>query len=144
MTDRKTHARLLEEPSGFQKLLGYELSEWRADFARIELAMGPAIMNRQDIPHGGIHATLIDTAMGYAGCYTGDPDRKQPTLTLSLTINFLGQASGARLIAEARRTGGGRKTFFAEGRVVDETGTLIAMGTGVFRYLRSGRAADPA
>jgi uncharacterized protein (TIGR00369 family) len=96
------------------------------------------IANRQGLPHGGIHATLLDTTMGFAGCQTGDPDRRQMALTLSLTVNYLGQAQGTRLIAEARRTGGGKSTFFAEGTVRDESGAIVATGTGVFRYRRSG------
>lgn len=135
MTEQMTDPLLQDETCGFQQLLEYELTEWRADFARIEQALGPAIMNRQGLPHGGAHATLIDTAMGYAGCYTGERGRRQLALTLSLTVNFLGQAKGARLIAEARRTGGGRTTFFAEGSVRDDTGALVATGSGVFRYL---------
>ena len=127
-----------EPPSGLQTHLGYELTTWRADFARVELPLGPQVMNRQGLPHGGIHATLLDTAMGFAGCYTGDADRRQMALTLSLTVNFLGQAQGARLIAEARRTGGGKSTYFAEGTVRDETGAVIATGSGVFRYRRGG------
>lgn len=135
MTEHKTDPRLLRETCGFQQSVGYALTEWRADFARIEQDIGPAVLNRQGIPHGGLHATLIDTAMGYAGCYTGDPAQTQKALTLSLTVNFLGQAKGTRLIAEGWRTGGGRKTYFAEARVTDETGALIATGSGVFRYL---------
>jgi len=123
-----------EPPSGLQTHLGYRLVAWETDFARVELPLGPHLMNRQGLPHGGLHATLLDTAMGFAGCYTGDPERRQMALTLSLTVNFLGQARGARLIAEARRTGGGKSTYFAEGSVTDETGARIATGTGVFRY----------
>lgn len=126
----------LEPPSGLQTHLGYELTSWEADFARIELPLGPNLMNRQGLPHGGIHATLLDTAMGFAGCFTGDPERRQMALTLSLTVNFLGQAQGSRLITEARRTGGGKSTYFAEAEVRDDTGALIATGTGVFRYRR--------
>jgi len=74
--------------------------------------------------------------MGFAGCYTGDPERRQMALTLSLTVNFLGQARGDRLSAEARRTGGGKSTYFAEADVRDATGALVATGTGVFRYRR--------
>jgi acyl-coenzyme A thioesterase PaaI-like protein len=55
-------------------------------------------------------------------------------LTLSLTVNYLGRSDGQRMIAEARRTGGGRRTFFAEGEVRDEDGVLLATGSGVFRY----------
>ncbi|MBC7133452.1 MAG: PaaI family thioesterase [Roseovarius sp.] len=125
-----------EPPSGFQTHLGYRLLTWEPDFARMELPTGQHITNRQGLPHGGIHATLLDAAMGFAGCHTGDPARRQMALTLSLTINYLGQAQGARLIVEARRTGGGRTTFFAEGTVRDANGTTVATGTGVFRYRR--------
>jgi uncharacterized protein (TIGR00369 family) len=133
----KIDPALLEEPSALQTHLGYRLTEWRTDFARVELPLTPVLMNRQGLPHGGMHATLLDTAMGFAGCYTGDPERAQMALTLSLTVNYLGQARGARLIADARRTGGGKSTYFAEATVRDETGSLIATGTGVFRYRRS-------
>ncbi|MBQ0752150.1 MAG: PaaI family thioesterase, partial [Roseovarius sp.] len=105
---------LLEPPSALQTHLGYRLIAWSKDFARLELPLEPYLMNRQGLPHGGIHATMLDTAMGFAGCYTGDPEQQQMALTLSLTVNYLGQATGARLIAEARRTGGGKSTYFAE------------------------------
>lgn len=127
---------LLEPPSALQTHLGYRLSAWSDGFARLELPLSPFLMNRQGLPHGGIHATLLDSTMGFAGCYTGDPERQQMALTLSLTVNYLGQATGARLITEARRTGGGKSTFFAEGTVYDEDRTVIATGTGVFRYRR--------
>ena len=127
---------LLEPPSALQTHLGYRLIAWSTDFARIELPLEPFLMNRQGLPHGGIHATLLDTAMGFCGCYTGDPARQQMALTLSLTVNYLGQVKGTRLFAEARRTGGGKSTYFAEGIVRDDNGTHIATGTGVFRLRR--------
>jgi uncharacterized protein (TIGR00369 family) len=133
----KIDPALLEAPSALQTHLGYHLTEWSEGFARVELPLTPVLMNRQGLPHGGMHATLLDTAMGFAGCYTGDPERAQMALTLSLTVNYLGQARGDVLIAEARRTGGGKSTYFAEGDVRDETGALIATGSGVFRYRRS-------
>jgi uncharacterized protein (TIGR00369 family) len=95
------------------------------------------VLNRQGIVHGGIHATLLDTAMGYSGCFTGDPARRVLALTLSLTVNYLSTVKGMRLVAEARRTGGGRATFFASGTLTDDEGGEIAAASGVFRY-RSG------
>jgi uncharacterized protein (TIGR00369 family) len=127
---------LIEAPSALQTHLGYRQTGWSQDYARIELPLEPFLMNRQGLPHGGIHATLLDTAMGFAGCYTGAPERQQMALTLSLTVNYLAQATGTRLIAEARRTGGGKSTFFAEATVRDDTGVVVATGTGVFRYRR--------
>ncbi len=126
--------RLKEEPYALEAHLGYEMTAWREDEAVVEMPLHPHIANRQGLPHGGVHATLMDTAMGYAGCYTGDPEQKQMALTLSFNVNYLSRPLGERLIAAAKRTGGGKSTFFAEAEVRDDLGTLIATGSGVFRY----------
>ena len=125
---------LVEPAYPFQARLGFEVTGWGEGAARVELGDLAAVENRHGIPHGGALSVLLDTVMGYAGSFTGDPGEKRMSMTLSMTVNFQGQARGTRLIAEGRRTGGGRRSFFAEGRVEDELGTLIATGTGVFRY----------
>ncbi len=133
---------LLEPPYPLQAHLGFEITAWRADHCTLRLPLEPFLMNRYGIPHGGIYATLIDTAMGFAGCYTGDRDDPQLAMTLSLNVNFLAPARGRLLLAEGRRTGGGRSSFFAEARVTDDAGTLCATGTGVFRYRARNRKKD--
>ncbi len=133
--DRKQLDPSLDEaPYELQKHLGFQLTHWDTDFARLELPIAPHLMNRAGIPHGGIYATLLDTVMGFAGCYTGTPEHKKLALTLSLTTNFLSRPKGKCLIAEGHRTGGGQRTFFAEGTISDETGEIIARGSGAFRY----------
>ena len=124
---------LKEESYALQKHLGFEMTEWSEGFAQFELPIAPHLGNRYGIPHGGVYATLLDTAMGFCGCYTGDPNNRVLGMTLSMTVNYEAQAKGKLLIGTGRRTGGGAKTFFAEGLVVDELGTRIASGTGVFR-----------
>ncbi|MBY6047818.1 PaaI family thioesterase [Vannielia litorea] len=125
---------LLELPYPFQSLMGFEITGWGEGCSRVELAPLDAVENRHGIPHGGAISVLLDTAMGYAGSYTGDAGEKRMAMTLSMTVNFQGQAQGTRLISEGRKTGGGRKTFFAEARLCDEHGNLVATATGVFRY----------
>lgn len=125
---------LVETPSALANHLQISQTGWKPDYARVETPLSPYLMNRQGLPHGGVLATLLDTAMGFAGCFTGDPDRRQMALTLSMTVNYLAQAQGTKLVAEGWRTGGGRKTYFAEGRVRDDTGAVVATATGVFRY----------
>lgn len=126
---------LREDPYPFQAHLGFEIADWREGYARVAQPVAPHLANRHGALHGGVHATLLDTAMGYAGCWTGDPERRQLALTLSLTVNYQGRSSGRRLTAEARQTGGGRRIFYAAGEVRDEDGVLLASATGVFRYL---------
>ncbi|GGG81316.1 hypothetical protein GCM10011415_33540 [Salipiger pallidus] len=126
-----------EPTSAFGLHLGYDLTAWDEGFARYEMPVAAFIGNRQGLPHGGAIASLLDAAMGLCGCWPGEDGGRIHALTLSLNVQYIGQAKGARLIAEARKTGGGRSTFFAEGAVHDETGMLVAKGTGVFRYRRS-------
>ena len=126
--------RLVEEPYPLQRQIGFRMTGWAEDYARFELDLAEHLMNRYGIPHGGIYAMLLDTVMGYAGCYTGDPERRVLGMTLSMTTNFLSRPQGEVLVGEGRRIGGGRSSFFAEGVVMDDAGTRVATGTGVFRY----------
>lgn len=123
-----------ETPYPLQRTLGFRIADWAEGFARVELPLAPHLMNRYGIPHGGIYTTLLDTACGYSGSYCAIPGEKRFAMTLSLTVNFLSRPKGGLLIAEAKRTGGGRNTFFADGRITDETGALTATGSGAFRY----------
>lgn len=125
---------LVEAASPFQSLVGYRMTGWRKDYARFELNVSERILNRHGIPHGGAYATLLDAVMGYSGCFTGDRDNKVMAMTLSMTTNFLSRPRGQLLIAEGRRTGGGRSSFFAEGTIHDDRGDKIATATGVFRF----------
>ncbi|MGI3166655.1 PaaI family thioesterase [Pseudooceanicola sp. 200-1SW] len=130
--------KLVEDPYALQRHIGFYITDWREGYARFELPMEDFLMNRYGILHGGVHSMMCDTAMGFAGCYTGDPEVKQLAMTLNLSVNFLGQMQGKMLIAEGFRTGGGKRTFFAEAKISDETGVLAATGTGVFRVRQGG------
>ena len=125
------------KPYPYQLLLGYDIAEWEEGRCLVTMPMRDVHTNRHGLPHGGVYATLLDTAMGFAGSYSAPGEDKRFALTLSLTTNFLSRPKGQLLKAEARVTGGGRNTFFCEGSVVDETGELIASGIGTFRIRQS-------
>ena len=68
MTDHRSATPLAQEaPYPLQSHLGFVLKEWKEDFCSLELPLEPFLMNRFGIPHGGVHAVLLDTVMGYAG-----------------------------------------------------------------------------
>ncbi|MBY6118974.1 PaaI family thioesterase [Mameliella alba] len=123
-----------EAPYAYSRHIGMKMTEWHEGYAAFELPLEDFLMNRHGNPHGGVHASLLDTVMGYAGCWTGDPERKQLCLTLSLNVQYLSRPKGQLLKGEGWKTGGGRSSFFAEAQIADETGELIAKGTGVFKY----------
>ena len=124
---------LNEDPSAFQKHMGYRLIRFERDYAELDMPIAPFLMNRRGIPHGGAYSALLDTAMGFAGSFAGEGAEPNRALTLNLSVNFLAQSTGNTLIARAKRVGGGFKTYFAEATLHDDTGTLIATATGVFK-----------
>ena len=122
---------------GFADLVGYELGEWREDYAEVTLVVAERHINRSGVMHGGVLSTLIDTACGYCGTYSPDPETRRRAFTVSLTSQFIAAARlGDRLTAAARLTGGGRQIFFSACEVTDGEGRLIGRGDGVFKYLR--------
>lgn len=135
---RALDPRLVEETYPLQGHLGFTMTGWSEGYSAFEMPLRPFHMNRYGIPHGGVYVTLLDTVMGYCGCYTGTPDEKRLAMTLSLTTNFLSRPSGTILTAEGRVTGGGRRTFFADGVLTDDRGTTVATATGTFRYRQAG------
>ena len=137
MTDTPLDPNLIEDPYPLQKHLGFYIADWREGYARFEIPMEHFLMNRYGIPHGGVHAVMADTCMGYCGCFTGDPENRELAMTLNLSVNYVGPMKGKVMIAEGKVTGGGAKTFFAEAVVKDEEGNVAARATGVFR--RRGR-----
>ena len=119
----------------FADVIGYALPQWCDDRAVVTLDVEARHMNRSGVLHGGVIATVIDAACGFAGCYRAPPQRSRRAMTLSLHTQFLGPVDvGARSSAEARRTGGGRQIFFASCDVTDQDGRLVARGDGTFKY----------
>src|SRR4030095_3470295 len=95
--------------SGYSELIGYRVRKRDTGYCELELAVEPKHLNRLNVPHGGVLATLVDTAAGFAVALAQGPDKILPAVTLSLSMQFLGQAKvGEVLIATARRIGGGR------------------------------------
>lgn len=129
-----------ERPSGYKQLIGFRIVEWRDGFARMSLDIGPRHLNRSGVLHGGVISTLIDAAGGYAGCYCPFEGRIRRNVTLSLSVQFLAQASSGSIAAIATVRGGGRRIFNTSVEIADGDGKLLAMGSGTYRY-RSGSEA---
>ncbi len=119
----------------FADLIGYRLTAWAENEAEICFEADQRHMNRAGLLHGGVLATVIDAACGFAGCYEPPPGRGRRALTLSLTTQYIGPVpAGARLTATATRNGGGRRIFFSSCEVRDAEGRLVATGSGTFKY----------
>lgn len=130
----KPGVALSDAPSGFRQLLGYRVTEWIDGAATVELTIGPRHLNRSDIVHGGVVATLIDTAGAYAGTYCAVPGHVRRTVTLTLGAKFLAILEIGTIAAQAqvRETNG--DTFAVSVEVFNENDALVATGEATYRY----------
>lgn len=124
------------ERYALQRLLGYDVTEWADGHARVEMPITPDVGNRAGLPHGGVYATLLDTAAGFCGSWRPEGEPNVVSITMALNVNFIAQPKGTRLIATGRRVGGGRKSYFASCELADDLGTLIATAQVTLRYAR--------
>lgn len=122
---------------GYHELLGMQVVEWQAGHAVVELTIESRHLNRSGNVHGGVLASMLDSALSLAGLHCAVPGNIRRGMTLSLTTTFVGPARQGVLRATGTLRGGGQKTYMSSGEVVDEKGSLVAMGEGAFRR-RSG------
>jgi uncharacterized protein (TIGR00369 family) len=126
--------RVAEAPSGFRQLLGYKVVEWHENAATVSLAIAPRHLNRSGVIHGGVIATLIDAAGGFAGCWCAIEGHTRKSRTVSMTVNYVNAVSTGRLLARARVSGSGHKIFHASVEVQDAEGKVVATGVGAYKY----------
>ena len=123
-------------PPPMASLLKFELveiSEGRAIFA---VEPREYHYNPIGVVHGGLAATLLDSAMGCA-VHSTLPAGAGYT-TLEIKVNFVRPitADTGRVRAEAKLIHLGGRTATAEGRVIDEAGKLYAHATSTCLILR--------
>jgi uncharacterized protein (TIGR00369 family) len=113
--------------------LGVRLLDWEAGACRLALPLEPRHLNRQASLQGGVTATLLDAACGYAGLLQQSGEPAANAVTLSLSINYLARAAEGEVTATGRVTGGGRRVYFASAELHDDTGRLLATAQGAFK-----------
>lgn len=128
--------------SPFHDHVGFQLLEWRENFARIAVDLEPHHLNRHGIPHGGVILTMLDETGAAAGNWSGTPGHIRRSVTVDLNAHFTGRATGSRVIATSRIASQGRSIFFASTEIHNSTGALIAFGSSTHRRSRESEAAD--
>ena len=99
----------------------------------VSLELEPRHLNLAGTLHGGMVATLADTATGLAYRTVLEPGTGH--VTSSLTVAFLVPGRGGTVTAKGRVLKRGRRFGYAEADVVDEEGTLLARATATFTVL---------
>ncbi len=119
--------------SGYPRHLSMRVVDVTLDTSRVELDIAPFHLQPFGIVHGGVIATLVDTATFWAGF--GLLAEDAGLVNVDLKVNYLQTASKGRLIATGRCIRAGRTVSYAEAYVRTEDDKLIAHGTSTLMVL---------
>ena len=120
--------------SPFLAQLGVSLIERRDGYAQLAMTIAESHLRTRGIAHGGVIASLLDTAMGVA-VSTKVPEGCFP-VTAQLNVNFIRPAwngEGLNILGEVRHSG--RTTAVATGEIRTESGVLVATSSGTFSFV---------
>ncbi|MCQ4325569.1 ABC transporter substrate-binding protein [Stutzerimonas stutzeri] len=117
----------------FLQSQGVELVHWAPGEAEFHMPIEARHLNRQGMLHGGLIATLLDAACGYAGLHAGEGEEELHGVTVMLNIAYLNAARSGTVIARGRVNRQGRSLYFAEASLSSAHGELLATAQGSFK-----------
>src|SRR5215813_470237 len=114
----------------FAQLIGMRLVDLRLDEAVIAVDMRDDLRQPSGVLHGGVTASLIDTAMAFA--VRTRLERGAKTATIDLTVHYLRPHWSGTATCVARVLRAGNRIFAVTADVTNEEGQLIATGLSTY------------
>lgn len=100
--------------------------------AVIEYEVGPHMCHSGGVAQGGFVCGWIDAAMAHASMSL---DPELTPMSLELKVSYFAPARPGRVTAEGWIERRGRATCFAEGRLLDPAGQVLAKASSTIRLL---------
>ena len=127
--------RLIEtvNNSPFPRHLPMKLVSIEVDRAVVACKIAPCHLQPFGIVHGGVLATLIDTATFWSVFMRLPQDAG--LVNIDLKLNYLRPVSKGTITARGKCIRSGRSISYAEARVTDAAGQLLAHGTSTLMAL---------
>ncbi|MFL2963582.1 MAG: PaaI family thioesterase [Candidatus Thalassarchaeaceae archaeon] len=117
--------------SGLAKLMGIELTDFGNGTCKVSAKVLDSHLNAGGVAHGGLHATMLDTALG--GALVSMIMKEEWCATAQLDISYINPAYvGANLLANGKVIRRGKNMAHCEGILTDSEGKTIASGKGTW------------
>lgn len=131
--DRIAEVRERVDASTFHRAFGMTLEHVAEGEVDVALVAGAEHLNLMGTVHGGVLATLADTATGLAYRTVLEPGTTFTTIQLQVTYLAAGRAGW--IVARGRVVKRGRRTGYAEANVVDAEDRLLARATALLAVM---------
>lgn len=109
------------------KLLSMEVCKLDFGYCRVEVNLDTKHLNPFGGLHGGVYASIIDTA-AYWAVYC-DLEEDAGLISLDLKVDNLASVADGKLIIEGKKIKVGRNICLSEATVTDAQGKLLAHGS---------------
>lgn len=114
----------------FAKMIGMRLVEMKRDEATIEIEMRDQLRQPHGLLHGGVTATLIDTAMAFAVITV--LTREEKASTVDLNVHYLRPHTEGKFSCTAKVLKAGKRLLTVSAEVINEQGKLIATALSTY------------
>ena len=116
----------------FARLIGIELEDVQVGIATLALEVREELKQNHGVVHGGVVASLIDSAAAFAVISVLSPDER--ATTADLTISYLRPLTKGRARSTARVVRAGRRLIVVSAELSDDAGNLAA--TALTTYIK--------
>ena len=131
---RKAVADLMPE-TPFLKGLGIVFERYDPDEVTIRLPFREDLTNDGTYYHGGVVASVIDTAGAAAAWSNHDFTKGARASTIAMSLQYVGACKKSDLLCHARTVRRGKELTFTEITATDAAGAVVAHGVQTYRIV---------
>jgi acyl-CoA thioesterase len=128
--EQREYAAKILHSLPFAKLIGMRLVGLQPGEAKMSIEMRDDLQQPSGILHGGVTATLIDTAMAFAMRTLVPPE--QNTATIDLTVHYLRPHTDGKVECTTKVVRAGKRIFTISADVYGREGKLIATAISTY------------
>ncbi|ETW23780.1 PaaI family thioesterase [Mycobacterium gastri] len=132
---RRQAVRDLMTSTPFMGGLGIVFERYEPDDVTIRLPFRDDLTNDGTYFHGGVIASVIDTAGAAAAWSNHDFDKGMRAATVALSIQYTGAAKRSDLLCHARTTRRRKELTFTEITATDADGNVVAHAIQTYRIV---------
>ena len=124
----------------FFQLLNIKICELKCGYSYIMVKLEEKHLNPFGTIHGGVYASIIDTA-AYWAAYC-EVDEHAGYTSIDVSIHNLSMVNRGNIVVEGRSLKVGRSLCLCEAQAIDENGRLLAYGTSKLMMLKGKQSIN--
>jgi uncharacterized protein (TIGR00369 family) len=120
----------------FIGFLGVVFDRYEPDDVLLRLPFREDLTNDGVVYHGGVVASVLDTAGAAAAWSNHDFENGSRASTVSMTVNYVGACKSSDLLCAARTVRRARELIFTEIEATDADGRIVASAIQTYRITK--------